>query len=349
MLLDPADWKLAQRSDELLPALDGDLAGHVSPETHGSALELFTGVHHDVGSAVAELRSLRSALEAKLAAAGLRGASAGTHPMAVWTDTVISGDERYRRVYQSMRELARREPTFALHVHVGVPDPEAGVELANRLRWQLPLLLALSVNSPFWQARDTGLCSARTPLFKAFPRVGIPRRFNDYRDYVETVDLLIRAGAFPDPSFIWSDVRLQPRFGTVEVRITDAQATVADTAAIVAVIQSLARMELGREATAIGAPDLPEVLDENRFLAARDGMAAELIDVRAERRLPAASLLGDLLEACASYGRELGCERELADAGRLCAATGAERQRAAFERTGGLEGVLEWLADQYTA
>ena len=157
---------------------------------------------------------------------GLRAACAGTHPFAVWHDTVVSSGERYQAVYGSMRELARREPTFALHVHVGVPDPEDAIALMNRMRAHLPLLLALSANSPFWQGRDTGLASARTPLFQAFPRVGIPRVFNDYSDYVEAVDLLVRCGSIPEPTFLWWDVRPQPRFGTVEVRIMDAQTRV---------------------------------------------------------------------------------------------------------------------------
>ena len=159
----------------------------------------------------------------------MRAASAGTHPFAVWQEIVVSAGERYQFVYGSMRELARREPTFGLHVHVGVPDPEAAIHAANRLRTHIPLLLALSVNSPFWQGRDTGLASARTPLFQAFPRVGIPRAFADYADYVEAVDVLIRCDAVPEPTFLWWDVRPQPRFGTVEVRIMDAQTTARPT------------------------------------------------------------------------------------------------------------------------
>ena len=112
------------------------------------------------------------------------------------------------------------------------------------MRAHLPLLLALSVNSPFWQGRDTGLGSARTPLFQAFPRVGIPREFRDYADWVEAVDLLIRCDAFPEPTFLWWDVRPQPRFGTVEVRILDAQTTVAETAALAALVQCIARLEV---------------------------------------------------------------------------------------------------------
>lgn len=166
---------------------------------------------------------MRRKLEAELAPLGLRCASAATHPFAMWHETVVSSGERYELVYESMRELARREPTFALHVHVGVDDPEDAIRLANRMRAHLPLLLALSVNSPFWQCRDTGLASARTPLFQAFPRVGIPRVFADYAEWVEAVDLLIRCNAFPEPTFLWWDVRPQPRVGTVEVRVMDAR------------------------------------------------------------------------------------------------------------------------------
>jgi carboxylate-amine ligase len=137
---------------------------------------------------------------------GLAAASAGTHPFAVWQQTVVSSGERYQEVYGSMRELARREPTFGLHVHIGVPDPEDALQLANRLRGHLPVFLGLSANSPFWQGRDTGLASARTPLFQAFPRVGIPRAFASYGDYVDAVDLLIRCDAFPEPTFLWWDV-----------------------------------------------------------------------------------------------------------------------------------------------
>ena len=154
---------------------------------------------------------------------GLRAGSAGTHPTAVWTETKISSGARYQRIYNSMHELAHREPTFALHVHIGVSDPEAAIRLHNRMRAHVPLLLALSGNSRYWQGRNTGLASARTPLFQAFPRVGIPRAFASYAHYVETVDLLLRCEAFPEPTFLWWDVRPQPRLGTVEVRIMDAR------------------------------------------------------------------------------------------------------------------------------
>ena len=234
-----------------------------------------------------ELGALRRELDYTLKPLSMRAASAGTHPFAVWQEIVISAGERYQFVYGSMRELARREPTFGLHVHVGVPDAEQAIHAANRLRTELPLLLALSVNSPFWQGRDTGLASARTPLFQAFPRVGVPRAFHGYDEYVESVDVLIRSDAVPEPTFLWWDVRPQPRFGTVEVRIMDAQTTLADTAAIAALVQSIVRLEVeeGAKTYDLGIP--PEVLNENRFLAARDGIDAELIAHELDQRLPA--------------------------------------------------------------
>lgn len=186
MLLDPADeWSLAQRIDDVLPGLSERLGARVAGETHRSAVELSTDPHLVVSDAVDQVQSLRAILSAQLAAVGLRTASAGTHPSAVWSEMRVAGGDRHQAVYGSMRELARREPTFALHVHVGVGDAERAIELYNRLRGHLALLLALAANSPFWQGRDTGLASARVPIFQAFPRVGVPRHFGDYSDYVE--------------------------------------------------------------------------------------------------------------------------------------------------------------------
>jgi carboxylate-amine ligase len=246
-----------------------------------------------------------------------------------------------------MRELARREPTFALHVHVGISSPNDAIRLVNRIRAHLPLLLALSVNSPFWQGRDTGLASARTPLFQAFPRVGIPRRFRDYADYVDTVDLLMRCESMPDPTFLWWDARPQPRFGTVEVRIMDAQTQLAETASLAALVQCIARLEVERGYVSSRSLEVPEALDENRFLAARDGMDAELIDVELERRVPAREVALRLIEACAPHARVLGCEVELDRVATMAERTGADRQLELARGPGKLDGLVEALADAY--
>ena len=348
MLLDPDSWRLAYRIEAVLPALSGELRSHATAETHGSALELATGVHASVRSAADEVVRLRAALRRDLMTLGLAVASAGTHPSAVWQDTVVSSGRRYRELYGSMRELARREPTFALHVHVGIAEPERAIRLANALRGHLPLLLALSVNSPFWQGRDTGLASARTPLFQAFPRVGIPRAFRDYADYVDTVDLMIRCDSLPDPSHLWWDVRPKPRFGTVEVRIMDAQTTPGETAALVALVQCVARLEAEEGYVSPVLLASPEILDENRFLAARDGMDVQLIDPARERRLPAREVLDGLLAACADHADDLGCAEELAAVRAMAEVTGADRQVAKAAEDEDLSALVASLAAVFT-
>ena len=328
MLLEPNAWNLTSRSEEVLAVLPEHMTERTAAETHGSALELATEPHADISSAIAELRGLRGALAGLLEPLGIRAAVAGTHPFTLWEDVEVSPGARYQFLYSSMRELARREPTFGLHVHVAVPNPEQAVRAYNRVRAHLPMLLALSANSPFWQGRDTGLCSMRTPLFQAFPRVGIPRAFPSYADYVEGIDVLLRCDAFPEPTFLWWDVRLQPRFGTLEVRVMDAQTRTADTAAIAALVQCLVRLEALEGHASHALVSSPEVLEENRFVAARDGMAAQLIDPALERRRPAAEWANELLAACAPHADDLGCTDELESVRGLAAATGAVRQRS---------------------
>ncbi|MET0558624.1 MAG: YbdK family carboxylate-amine ligase [Solirubrobacterales bacterium] len=348
MLLDGTSWALAHRIDSVLHRLPETGGSSFTAETHGSALEIQTGVHAEIGAAFAELGALRRQLDAVLRSLSMRAAVAGTHPFAVWQEIVISAGDRYQFVYGSMRELARREPTFGLHVHVGVPDPEAAIYAANRLRTHIPLLLALSVNSPFWQGRDTGLASARTPLFQAFPRVGIPRAFVDYAEYVESVDVLIRCNAVPEPTFLWWDVRPQPRFGTVEVRIMDAQTTLADAAAIAALVQSIVRAEVEGE-DHLERPMPQEVLAENRFLAARDGMDAELIEPELGRRVPARELLADLVAVCRPHAQALGCAAELEAVLGLGEQTGARWQLEQARTLGSLPRLVEGLADDFLA
>jgi carboxylate-amine ligase len=345
MLLEPRGLALASRGTEALDALPEHVRAGLTAETHGCALELSTAPETSVERIAARLDAQREEAARELGRLGIAVASAGTHPSAVWTEVEISPSERYQQVYASMRELARREPTFALHVHVGVVDPESATRLHHRLRAHLPLLLALSANSPFWQGRDSGLASARTSIFQAFPRVGIPRGFASYAEWVETVDLMLRCGAFSDPTFLWWDVRLQPSLGTVEVRVMDAQICAADTVALCALVQSLAHLELEEGYAPPRLLAAPELLAENRFLAARDGMEAELLDPDAERLVPVREQLADLLVAAAPHARALGCADELATVEELARAPGASRQHT--RAAGSLEALVADLARAY--
>jgi carboxylate-amine ligase len=347
MLLDAESLSLAQCGDEVLERLSEELRANTSPETHAAVLELTTGVQPDVDGVLDELRLLRFRLAEELNAMGLAAAAAGTHPLTVPTETEVSAAPRYRVLEASLRMLAHREPTMALHVHVGVPAPEDAVRVLNGLRRNLALLLALSANSPFLQGSDSGFASARTVVFQAFPRTGPPRRFSDYADYVGAVDALIASTAIPDPSFVWWDVRLQPTLGTVEVRVMDAQAELEDVAPLVALIQSLARLELEGEPSR--ATPSAEALAENRFLAARDGMDARLIDAGGRRLVPARDMLEVLVGECLPHAFALGCVGALERVFQLADRGGADRQRQIATHGGTLADVVSTLADRFLA
>jgi carboxylate-amine ligase len=347
MLLHPGSWSLAQMIDDVLAALGPEQRRHMSSETHSAAIELNTGIHKTVGSAIGELRTLRGSLEQTLDGLGLRAGCSGTHPFAIWNDMRVAAADRHQAVYGSMRALARREPTFALHVHVGVPTPAGALAALNQIRAHLPLLLALSANSPYWQGRDTGLASARTPLFQAFPRVGIPRVFSSYADWVRSVDLLIASKALEDHTYLWWDVRLQPNWGTVEIRIMDAQVSVEQTAALVALVQSLVRLEVLEGYASSRVLHAQEVLEENRFLAARDGAAAQLIDPDRGTRVPLSEIAHDVVDACMPHAADLGCADELAQVRTLIERPSAAHQRELAGEADDQRRLVEALADEF--
>ena len=336
--------ELTPAAARVVEALPPDLRAHVSPETHASALEIQTGVHRAVASAIADLEALRTTLARELEMLGLRAASAGTHPLALGLDVQVSPHERYQHIYRDLGALARREPTFALHVHAGAPTPEAGLRAYNHLRTHVPLLIGLAANSPFWRGRDSGLASARTFIFGAFPRTGLPRAFASYDEYVGALEALILAEAIPEPTFVWWDLRLQPALGTVEIRVMDAQPEVADTAPLVALVQCLVHAAV--EGERLPPPPLPEIVDENHFIAARDGADAALIEEG--RRVPLGAVLDGVIARCREHASVLGCEDELDAAASLARDNGAARQRRAAARRG-VSGVIATLADAYAA
>jgi carboxylate-amine ligase len=347
MLLEP-DGAPAWRSEDVLRAAPAALAGHARGETHGLALELATDPHETVAGATRQLRHLRAALAATVRGLGLSAAVAGTHPTVRAEEVEVSPGARYQYLHATLRELARREPTFALHVHVAVPSAELAVRALDGVRAHIPVLLALAANSPFARGADSGLASARTPVFQAFPRTGIPRAFGTYAAYVEAVDVLLRCGAIPEPTFIWWDVRLQPRLGTLEVRVMDAQTRIRDTAALAALVQCLVRLEAREGFAEPALRDAPEALDENRFLAARDGIGARLVDPARDRCVPASGRLATLVDACHAHARALGCEREIALLGGLAGDPGAARQRAIAAEPAGLPGLLQALQGEFS-
>jgi glutamate---cysteine ligase / carboxylate-amine ligase len=344
MIIDPETWDLTSQIHTVIENLPSAMNRWVSSETQQSVLEIKTDPATRVTDSLAQLVDRRRKIQNHLDNLGLKAASAGTHPFAEWRQTKITDDEHHQEVYRSVGELARREPTFGLHVHIGIRDPEHATQVLNRLRAYLPVFLALSANSPFWQGRSTGLAATRPSIFNAFPRTGLPHVFKDYADYVATVDTLIRAGAITDPSYIWWNIRLQPRYGTVEVRVMDAQLEARDSAAIASLIQTVAMMESEHTQTSV---PLRESIDENHFLAARDGVDAALIGFRGQTsRSPIYDLVHDILahfpgtvssdnraelESTPSFKKRNGTKRQI--------------QQANLHRD--LEALVEWMTSVY--
>jgi carboxylate-amine ligase len=342
MVLDGVLGELANRADDVLAA-PPPLARSMSPEAHACIVELKTAPHATVAAAAAELGRLRRALDEWLRDEwGLLAAAAGTHPLATGSTT---SSRRPRVITETTGALARGEPTMALHVHVAVPDGDMAVRALDGLRADLPLLLALSANSPYWRGEDSGFASVRIPVSGMLPRVGIPRRFESYGEYVRTVDQLLRSDAVPDPGFLWWDARLQPRLGTVEVRVMDAQSRVVDAAALAALVHCLV-CRWAQEDRSAGAA--PEVLNENRFLAARDGMAARLIEPRSGRRRAVRGAVTELLADCEALARRLGCASELDAVWALADDPGAARQRRCAHDAG-LAALPVCLATEFTS
>ena len=266
-------------------------------------------------------------------ARGLAIGSAGTHPFALWEEQRVSADPRYRDLIAALRFIARQEIIFGLHVHVGIDDPEKAIHVANGMRVHVPILLALSANSPYWRADETGLASTRMPIFRAFPRVGIPPYYEDWADYENRIGFMVEAGVMADHTYLWYDVRPHPKFGTVEVRAMDAQTHVEHTLALTALIQAMVK-ELAEHYEAgeqLGSYPY-EMLDENKWLAARHGLEGELVDLPERRMVPARSSRGGSTTACASTPRS-SAERTSWRASSTCSTTARapRRQRVVYE------------------
>jgi carboxylate-amine ligase len=350
MLLDPQTFDLVQHVDTVLTAVEnGEFTERIGPELMQSVVEISTPVCRTAGDVEDELRRLRGYVTEIARAEDLRVGSAGTHPFSLFERQRITARDRYRNLVDQLQYVARRELIFGLHIHVAVDDPEKAIRVTSALLLHLSELLALSANSPFWRGEATGLSSSRQMVFAAFPRSGPPPRFRDYADYAEVVGQLEKTGCIADYTHIWWDIRLHPRFGTVEVRVMDAVSHVEDTTALAAYIQGLVKLysdgyEAGRE-----LPSYHRILTtENKWLAARYGLEAPVMDLVTGRRnrVPVAQLVRRALREIEPHARELGSERELEGIRDILdRGNGADRQLRVFNANRDIVEVVSEIAD----
>ena len=350
MLLDPESFDLVQHVDTVLTAVKDDgYVERIGPELMQSTVEISTPVCHtasDVHSALTDLRSYVTRLAGEHE---LRVGSAGTHPFSLFERQRITARDRYRNLVDQLQYVARRELIFGLHVHVAVDDPDKAIHVMGALLPHLAELLALSANSPFWRGEPTGLASSRQMVFAAFPRSGMPPRFASYDDYAQLVGQLEKTGCIADYTHIWWDVRPHARFGTLEIRVMDAITRVEDVVAVTAYVQALVKhysemYESGRK-----TPSFHRILtSENKWLAARYGLEAPVIDLWTGRRnrVPIAHLVRRMLRELEPHARELGSDRELEGVREILAkGNGADRQLRVFNANRDIVEVTREIAE----
>lgn len=341
MLLDAVTLDLVARAYEVIASADGD--ARFKLELPASQLEVVSPPAATVGDAADALGAGRRDLAALAAPLGLRLAGAGAHPFAA-AEGMLNEGARYDAIAAEYGGVARRQLVCGLHVHVAVRGEDRPLRVHDALRGYLPLLAALAANAPFHVRRDTGLASARPKISETLPRQGVPPALGSW----EALAAALRWTG--DPRQWWWELRLHPVFGTVELRVPDAQTTVAEAAAVGALAHALT-VWLARRAD---ADDLPAPADtwriaENRWSACRHGLAGTMADLETGARRPTAELLAHLLTALAPIATELRCATELAHARVMLESGGPAAHAREVAQDAGLHGLVAWLVDRFAA
>ena len=328
-ILDPPTLDLAPRFEQLRTVAESDpiLHEHITGELISSEIEIISGVGGDVHDALERQRDRRARLFALTQEQGVALGATGTHPWADYREQPIIDTEHYRRVEEGLKYAAWRNNTFSLHVHLGVRDIDRAVRACDRLRPVLPLLLAISANSPYLDGRDTGLHSARTQSFtKSFPRCGVPDAFGGWSAYREYIEFLCRTSSIVEFTQVWWSVRPHFSFGTVEVRICDAQASAQESDALAALMVACIAQAVRDVDEGVPYVDLaPRLIEENMWRAIRHGLDGRLIDLERGEEYPARAAIERLAEWTVPMRAELGIEPAFPEC------NGAQRQRRMIE------------------
>jgi carboxylate-amine ligase len=350
MIVDAETLDLSNSIEALLQGIPQDLVGEVKPELLESVCEIATTPCKNTQEVAEQLRNLRRVTQETAAKEGLAIGSAGTHPFAMWEEARVVARPRYRELIAGLQFIARQELIFGVHVHVAVDDPDKAIHVANGMRVHVPLLLALSANSPFWRADETGLLSTRTPIFRAFPRVGIPPRYDNWADYEKRIEFMKTAKTIQDYTYLWYDVRPHPVFGTVEVRVMDSQTRVEHTLGLAAMVQALVKELCEHYESGKKLSRYPyEMLDENKFIAARHGLDSELVDLPKATRVPTKQLARRVLDRVREHSQDLGsadeldCVEDILENG-----NGGSRQLIVYEANHDLREVMAEIVEKTT-
>jgi carboxylate-amine ligase len=341
------------RTQDFFAACKKQFPEAIQREMLDPQVEIASRPFNDFREARKELRGLRAALGAVAGDFNLSIMASGTHPLAVWNRVRANTQPRYGKVMHDLQMIGARTVVCGMHVHVEVPDREARVDLMNRMQPYLPLLLALSTSSPFWQAQRTGLLGYRLAAYRELPRTGLPELFADAADYQRYIDTLVEARAIEDSTFVWWVIRPSLRHPTLELRVADSCTRLDDTLGIAALYRCLVRHLVGDPGLNAGRTGASRAItEENCWRAQRYGIHGSFVEEATRSAKPVGQVLAEVLDMVAEDARALGCEREL-DLCRwiIARGTSADRQLALYTEGLGrglpsrdvLAGVVDWL------
>jgi glutamate---cysteine ligase / carboxylate-amine ligase len=341
-LVDARTMALRSAIADVLEALPADRRDSIKPELLQCYLEINTGVCQDVDQVGRDLEGKIEGVRLAAARHDLRIYWSGTHPFSRWQDQEVTPNDRYLALIDLLQETARRLVTFGLHVHVGVDTGDKAIMICDRILQHLPVLLALSANSPFWQGRETGLHSQRIKVMETLPTAGLPPLMRNWSEYTWLLNHMVATGFIKTIREIWWDVRPHHNFGTVEVRICDMPPTLRHVLGLTALIQCLVfdlSQEIDRGTYQYDCH--PFMVRQNKWRACRYGMDANLVDPVTFQSIPARQVVHALVDRLADRAEELGCARQLQDVHNLAdEPTGASRQLLTYHQTGDLAEVV---------
>ncbi|MCE7072422.1 MULTISPECIES: carboxylate-amine ligase [Dyadobacter] len=346
--IDPVTRNLRSHMSKLVEDGKITLKERVKAEMHQAVVEVGTNICHNIQEAREEVTYLRKMILDLADKQNLQVAAAGTHPFADWVEQLITPDPRYDEIIDEMRDVARGNLIFGLHVHVGIENRDEAIQIMNAVRYFLPHIYALSTNSPFWCGRNTGFKSYRSKVFDKFPRTGIPDSFSSAAEYDEYVNLLIKTKCIDNGKKIWWDIRVHPFFDTIEFRMCDVPMRTDETICLAAIMQALvAKIHKLHRMNLTFRPYHRMLINENKWRAARYGIHGKLIDFGKQEEVEYKMLVVELLEFIDDVVDELGSRKEIDYIHQIMAmGTGADRQLAVFEQTGSMNAVVDYIVSE---
>lgn len=348
-IIDPETRDLRSHMSKIVEGGKIHLREQVKAEMHQSVVEVGTNICQNVSEARKEVGFLRSQVAQLAARQDLLVGAAGTHPFSKWQEQEITDDERYHHIVNELRDIARSNLIFGLHVHVGIEDRQTALQLMNQACYFLPHIFALSTNSPFWEGRNTGFKAFRAKVFAKFPRTGLPEYFDSVQSYDNYLETLVKTNCIDNPKKIWWDLRMHPFFSTIEFRICDVCLTVDETICITALIQAVVAKlyKMLMQNTSFNVYRIA-LIRENKFRAARNGLEGQMIDFGLKIEVPTHDLIRELLEFVDDVLDELGSREEVNYVHQIIKnGTGADQQLAVFEKTQDLKAVVDLITSKF--